>query len=151
LHLDVDWVLSGINAGGNLGADVYISGTVAAIREAALLGRRGIAFSHYKRREWDYDWERVARWTLALLRDLLGSPCPTGAFWNVNFPHLDPASPDPEVVYCPLDPNPLPVRFRRDGELLIYNGDYHARPRHPGADVEVCMAGKIAVSLLQLG
>src|SRR4051794_34816796 len=37
-HLDpgVDWVLSGINSGGNLGADVYHSGTVAAVREAVL-------------------------------------------------------------------------------------------------------------------
>src|SRR4051794_39363931 len=29
LATGVDWVLSGINAGGNLGADVYHSGTVA--------------------------------------------------------------------------------------------------------------------------
>ena len=28
---DVQWVLSGINEGGNLGADVYLSGTVAAM------------------------------------------------------------------------------------------------------------------------
>src|SRR2546421_8158247 len=41
---DVAWVLSGMNHGGNLGADVYISGTVAAVREAALHGRRAIAF-----------------------------------------------------------------------------------------------------------
>ena len=32
----VDWVLSGINAGGNLGVDIHHSGTVAAAREAAL-------------------------------------------------------------------------------------------------------------------
>ena len=55
-----DWLLAGINAGGNLGADVYLSGTVAAVREAALHGRPGIAFSCYKRRELDYDWPRVA-------------------------------------------------------------------------------------------
>src|SRR5262245_38460098 len=30
---ETTWVLSGINAGGNLGADVHISGTVAAVRE----------------------------------------------------------------------------------------------------------------------
>src|SRR5438046_2980116 len=29
---DAKWVLSGINDGGNLGADVYYSGTVAAVR-----------------------------------------------------------------------------------------------------------------------
>src|SRR6187401_227730 len=30
---DATWVLSGINHGANLGADVYYSGTVAAVRE----------------------------------------------------------------------------------------------------------------------
>src|SRR5262249_41461736 len=30
---DAGWVLAGINHGGNLGADVYHSGTVAAVRE----------------------------------------------------------------------------------------------------------------------
>jgi len=33
---DAKWVLSGINQGGNLGADVYYSGTVAAVRELVL-------------------------------------------------------------------------------------------------------------------
>ena len=40
------WILSGINHGGNLGADVHYSGTVAAVREGVLHGWRGIAFSH---------------------------------------------------------------------------------------------------------
>ena len=35
---DADWLISGINAGANLGSDVYNSGTVAAAREAAILG-----------------------------------------------------------------------------------------------------------------
>ena len=38
LFPQVDCVLSGINRGGNLGADLFISGTVAAAREAAFLG-----------------------------------------------------------------------------------------------------------------
>src|SRR4051812_38417238 len=44
---DAAWVLSGVNHGGNLGADVYYSGTVAAVREAVLHGWPGVAFSHY--------------------------------------------------------------------------------------------------------
>ena len=40
---DADWVLSGVNNGGNLGVDAHMSGTVAAAREAALLGRPAIA------------------------------------------------------------------------------------------------------------
>ena len=47
---DATWVLSGINHGGNLGADVYYSGTVAAVREAVLHGWPGIALSHYRKK-----------------------------------------------------------------------------------------------------
>lgn len=150
LHLVADWVLSGINAGGNLGADVYISGTVAAVREAVLLGRPGVAFSHYKRRDRDFDWPRAGRWALAVLRDLLARPCPAGYYWNVNLPHPAANEPDPEVVFCPLDPHPLPVSYRRDGHLFVYCGDYHGRQRAPGCDVEACLSGRIAVSLLRV-
>jgi 5'-nucleotidase len=41
----VDLVLSGINLGPNLGSACWHSGTVAAAKQAALLGLRGIAFS----------------------------------------------------------------------------------------------------------
>jgi len=147
----VDWVLSGINAGGNLGADVYVSGTVAAVREAALLGKPGVALSHYKRREMDFDWVRAAGWVLKLLPDLLSRPCPPGSFWNVNLPHLRSDAPEPTVVHCPLDAQPLPVAYRRDGDAFVYAGNYHARPRDAGADVEACFGGRIAVSLLRVG
>src|SRR5262245_47431933 len=113
MGLSFDAVLSGINAGGNLGADVHHSGTVAAVREAALLGLPGVALSHYRRRERDFAWDRVSRWAGPLLRDLLDRPREPGAFWNVNFPHPPADAPAPEVVFCPLDPSPLPVRFRR--------------------------------------
>src|SRR5262245_42279778 len=49
------WVLAGINEGGNLGADVHHSGTVAAVREAVLHGVPGIALSHYHRRGLEID------------------------------------------------------------------------------------------------
>jgi 5'-nucleotidase len=41
----VDLVLSGINLGANLGSACWHSGTLAAAKQAALLGVRGIAFS----------------------------------------------------------------------------------------------------------
>src|SRR5690606_10044986 len=41
----VDVVLSGINLGHNLGSAMWHSGTLAAAKQAALLGIRGIAFS----------------------------------------------------------------------------------------------------------
>src|SRR5271167_3913960 len=81
---DVAWVLSGLNHGGNLGADVYHSGTVAAVREAALHGRPGIAVSHYRKRGLDIDWQRARLWMKLILTDLLAEPWTPGTFWNVN-------------------------------------------------------------------
>jgi 5'-nucleotidase len=147
---DAAWVLSGINAGGNLGADVYHSGTVAAVREAVLHGYPGIALSHYKKRGRDFDWPRAARWVVPLLRELTRRPWKPGLYWNVNLPHREPGEPDPDVVFCPLDPAPLPLDFRRDGDLWQYAGDYHKRRRAPGADVDVCFGGRIAVTRMEL-
>ncbi len=144
------WVLSGVNEGGNLGADVHHSGTVAAVREAVLHGWTGAAFSQYKRKGMAIDWQRVAEWVLPVLRDLTARPVEPGAFWNVNLPHLEPGAPAPEVVFCPLDPHPLPLSFRMEEGHLRYDGDYHSRRRRAGADVDVCFDGRIAVTQLRL-
>src|SRR5438067_8994 len=142
---DAKWVLSGINLGGNLGADVHYSGTVAAVREAVLHGWPGIAMSHYRKKDTEYDWPRVAKWTVRVLTELLAKPRDAGSFWNVNFPHLRPDEPDPELIYCPLDPHPLPLSYRHEEGLHYYDGDYHARERKPGCDVDVCFGGRISV------
>src|SRR5271165_5795139 len=74
LATEVRWVLSGINAGGNLGADVYSSGTVAAVREAAIRGVPGIVVSHYIARGRVIDWPRAALWTGQVLRMVRAQP-----------------------------------------------------------------------------
>src|SRR5687767_5868646 len=135
---DAKWVLSGINHGGNLGADVHYSGTVAAVREAVLHGWPGIAVSHYKKKNLEYDWPRVATWVARVLAELMAGEPEPGVFWNVNVPHLTPGDPDPDVVHCPLDPHPLPLSYRHEEEGLHYNGDYHNRRRTAGADVDIC-------------
>jgi 5'-nucleotidase len=146
----VEWILSGINAGGNLGADIHHSGTVAAVREAVLHGLPGVALSQYHRRGLPVDWERAAAWALPVLRDLLARPLPVASFWNVNLPHLEAGEGPPEVIYCAVDPTPLPLSFRLEGDLFHYDGDYHQRRRTPGSDVDVCFGGKIAVSRVAL-
>ena len=145
------WVLSGINHGGNLGADVHYSGTVAAVREAVLHGWPGAAVSHYRRKGMEFDWERAANWVARVLADLLARPTEPGLFYNVNLPHLGPADDDPEIVFCPLDPHPLPLSYRHEQDSeLYYDGDYHARQRTRGADVDVCFGGRIAVTAIRL-
>lgn len=147
---DVKYVLSGINAGGNMGADVYISGTVAAVREAAFHGISGIAISHYRKGKRNVDWDVAARWTAGVLADLLNRPPEVGTYWNVNLPHLLPGDPDPEVVFCQPCTQPLPVNYRIEGDNFYYVGDYAQRDRTKGSDVDVCFSGKIAVTLLRL-
>jgi 5'-nucleotidase len=147
----VDWVLAGVNAGANLGADVYHSGTVAAVREGAFHGTKGIAFSHYHRRGLDLPWKKTRAWTTRILRILFPRPLEHGTFWNVNFPHPEPDGPDPPWAECPLDLSPLPVRFRRQEAHFHYEGNYHERRRIAGSDVDHCFRGRIAVSLLKLG
>ena len=71
---DAKWVLSGINHGGNLGADVHYSGTVAAVREGVLHGWPGIAMSHYRRKDSEYDWSRSTKWTVRVLKELFATP-----------------------------------------------------------------------------
>jgi 5'-nucleotidase len=148
---DARWVLSGINHGGNLGADIHYSGTVAAVREAVLHGWPGISFSHYHRRGFEFDWDRAVMWLIPILSDLIARPIEPGVFYNVNLPHLMPGDAEPDVVFCSLDPNPLPLSYRHDeGEGMFYDGDYHSRKRVRGADVDVCFNGNIAVTPVRL-
>ncbi|MBI2804770.1 MAG: 5'/3'-nucleotidase SurE [Planctomycetes bacterium] len=148
---DVDWVLSGMNHGGNLGVDVHHSGTVAAVREAVFHGKPGIAVSHYRKRGAEFDWPRAQQWMTKILADLLQESWTPGTFWNVNLPNLGPHDPEPRVIYCPLEIGPLPLNFRAGADWLHYDGDYHGRPRVAGSDVDVCFAGNIAVTKLALG
>ncbi|OCR01033.1 5'/3'-nucleotidase SurE [Oscillatoriales cyanobacterium USR001] len=144
------FVLSGINPGGNLGADVYISGTVAAVREAAMLGVPAIAFSHWIKKPLTIDWNIATNWTSRVLAELLNLPSKPGTYWNVNFPHLEPGTPDPEIVFCPLSTQPLPVKYRIEGDYFHYVGEYGKRDRAPGTDVDVCFSGNIAVTEIRL-
>ncbi len=146
LAREAAWVLAGINAGGNLGTDLVHSGTAAAAREAALRGVPAIALSHYHARGRAFDWPRATGWALRVLQVLLDRPTPEGTFWNVNFPHLLADDPEPDIVFCPVDPSPLPLSFRIEQDDASYNGNYHARRRRPGTDVDVCFRGQIAVS-----
>ncbi len=152
VHLakDGDWVLSGINAGGNLGADVFHSGTVAAAREAVLHGKPAVAVSHYIIKGRVLDWEVAAKRTRAVLKLLWERPWEPGSFWNVNLPHLEPGEPEPEIVFCPLDPSPLPLTYQVEEDVATYTGVYGGRQRWPGSDVDVCFSGQVAVTSVRL-
>jgi 5'-nucleotidase len=146
-----DQVWSGINEGANLGVDQYLSGTVAAAREAAILGLPAIALSQYHRGPWlESDWELTAQVAERVLVELSSRPAASRQLWNVNLPDLRtrPAAPAVEIIHCPSDPSPLPPVYRHEGDTSYYAGRYADRSRLPGHDVEACFGGAVTVSML---
>ncbi|TVP67921.1 MAG: 5'/3'-nucleotidase SurE [Leptolyngbya sp. LCM1.Bin17] len=143
---EATWVISGINAGGNMGADLHVSGTVAAVREAALLRKPGIAISHYIQNRRSIDWDWASRLASQVIASLMTQPLPPGCFWNVNLPHLKPGDRDPDLVFCTTCTQPLPTEFRVEQGQFYYVGDYGQRRHDPDSDVAVCFGGNIAVS-----
>ena len=80
-------VVSGINAGGNMGEDVTYSGTVAAAMEGTILGVPSISVSLVG----DTHFETAAYVTVRIVREVLQRGLPPATFLNVNVPD------------CPLD------------------------------------------------
>lgn len=86
LDEEPDMVVSGINAGANLGDDVIYSGTVAAAMEGRFLGLPAIAVSlaSFQPRHND----TAARVILDLLARIQCNPVPPNTILNVNVPDL---------------------------------------------------------------
>lgn len=80
---DIEVVLSGINMGLNLGNGMWHSGTLAAAKQAALLGLRGIALSTIAGKT-EPDFESLAPYVERTLSRLLEMK--TANLLNVNFP-----------------------------------------------------------------
>ncbi len=78
-----DVVLSGINKGHNLGADILYSGTVAIAYEAAYYGFPAFAFSAFSHDEGDF--VKFAEISAEILYKLLPLT-KKGEIWNINFP-----------------------------------------------------------------
>lgn len=81
-----DLVLSGINAGGNIGDSVQYSGTVGAVLSAEHLGIPGIALSQAFTNRDRIDWSPVTELGEAAVRALWPSAAQSKCCWNVNFP-----------------------------------------------------------------
>lgn len=148
---EVDLVISGVNAGANLGVDLLVSGTFAAAREAAIHGVPAMAVSHYRRPDVAVTWDHVPAWLAETLVEFAGKvagdaqSCP---LWNVNLPAIDPSLPTPSRVRCGVDSQPLVRRAKSVGETLFLESDFHNRPRQTGSDVELCFAGQMTISEL---
>ena len=146
------WLISGINPGANLGSDVYNSGTVAAAREAAILGYRSIAVSQYIAKDHQVNWDITGYHAVTVLKMLMERENAPSFFWNVNLPYLLNSHSKIPTVFCGLDTNPHKYDFKITETEYIYEGSIHERPRNPGTDVAVCFdEGKISITQIAVG
>jgi len=102
----VDLVVSGINAGQNMGEDVLYSGTVSAAVEAAMFGHKAIALSINAYR--DQIFETGTRWFVKMLECGIDKLVKDFEVLNVNFPNI----PYEEVKG---------IRLTRTGHRKYYN------------------------------
>ncbi len=136
-----DLVISGINNGPNLGADIHYSGTVAACLEAALLGVRGLAVSSAFH-SFDNAVKNLGRVYAEIeRRGMFGF----AEVLNVNFPEAG-----DEIALTRMGPAIYSDEFEflPDGTVkpklvCLYRGT-----RDPGLDTDAVMTGHISVTPL---
>ena len=147
---DSDWLLSGINNGSNLGVDVYDSGTVAAAREAAILGYKAVALSHYREKDRTIDWRLAEKRLEPLLKRILREALEPGCFLSVNLPHPQHERVRLETRTTHVDTSPNLITFERTGDEFLYTGVYQDRPRKPRSDIDTCFNGLISISKIRV-
>lgn len=146
-----DLVLSGVNRGANLGEDIFYSGTVAAAREAALLGIRAIAFSQMRRGD-VVPWKTAEAFAPEIVQRLYAAPWPKSILMNVNFP---PVSPN-EVKGIRVAPQGrrvehTQIKVLKDpaGRDMLWIGDFPTDdPLDPETDLGVVLENKVSVTAL---
>ncbi len=123
-----DMVISGINAGANLGDDVLYSGTVAAAMEGRFLGLPAMAVSLVGSSCQHYD--TAARVVERLIRNIQVSPIPSDTILNINVPDI----PWAELVGFQV----TRLGHRHRAEPVIRDQDPRGRPIYwvgpPGAE-----------------
>ncbi len=87
LDNDPDIVVSGINAGANLGDDVIYSGTVAAAMEGRFLGYPAVALSLvFTKHSENHHYDTAGEAAIRLVQQLQRDPLPADTILNVNVP-----------------------------------------------------------------
>lgn len=150
-----DVVLSGINAGANVGVNVFYSGTVAAAAEGAMFGLPAVAFSlAIENGRVDLsDLARAAQHCRAVLEKLLTRGLAPGELVNVNIPSLQKGPPRGVRVCEQSDAEVLDRYVLEDssfsGDRYRLGDDYDFHEPHHASDVVLLREGYITVTPLR--
>ncbi len=146
-----DLIISGINAGLNVGINVLYSGTVAAAIEGSFFGITSIAVSL----EWDdqMNFERAAQFASGLVKKLISLRPPAGSLFNINIPTAALVE-TPEVRVVPMSVTRYGEAFERrvDPRGRNYYWASNDPPPPPSAqdsDVTALAEGVITITPLE--
>lgn len=144
-------VLSGINAGSNVGINVFYSGTVAAAAEGAMFGIPAVAFSASMAGA--VDFARIARLCRGVLDQILAAPLAGADLISVNIPALGDGPPRGIRVVRQSTAGLDDTYFRQqeEGRERYQIGDkYGFMPGDQDTDVVALAEGYITVTPLQI-
>ncbi|MDR2070980.1 MAG: 5'/3'-nucleotidase SurE [Treponema sp.] len=147
LPVKPDLVISGINAGPNLGTDLIYSGTAAAARQAALTGIPGIAFS-LSGDPGAFCWKQAIDYAVAALPSLKAL-WTRDIFINVNIPN----TPGGPLGTCITFPSvrqyndSIITETDKDGHLTcrMQGGNTYSDPE-PGSDWDAVLRNYVSIS-----
>ena len=150
-----DMVISGINAGANLGWDVTYSGTVAAAIEGAILGMPSIAISvTLEGGAETFDFSPAAQFCASLAQQLFSSPLPIHTLLNVNVPAVSgDALMGVEVTHQGRREYVDRIEKREDPTGKPYywlGGSLREDEPDPGSDVHAVIESRISVTPIHL-
>ena len=151
LDNEPDMVISGINAGANLGDDVHYSGTVAAAMEARFLGRTSLAISLAG--EPSMNFESAVKISVEIIKGMLSHPLDPDLLLNINIP---------DVVYEKMgDMEVTRLGNRHKSEPAVKMKDPKNRDIYwvgpaglgadagPGTDFHAISQGRVSITPLQ--
>jgi 5'-nucleotidase len=143
-----DLVVSGVNRGSNFGLNAYISGTVAAAREAAMQGVPAIASSLDITGHPNYGPAAAA--TAQVVQIVKQGGLPKGVFLNVNVP----AGADLKGLRLSRQSSTMGTeRYEESktpyGRRMFWSFFEQPTSAEPGTDVQAALDGYVAVTPLQ--
>ena len=152
LEREPDMVVSGINAGANMGDDVIYSGTVAAAMEGRFLGLPAIAISMASHKPRHF--ATAGRVAVNLVQQLLSHPLPPDTILNVNVPDV------PWEELAGFEATRLGQRHK--SEPVVRGEDPRGRPLYwvgpagaeqdagPGTDFHAVRHNRVSVTPIQV-
>tara|TARA_Y100000588_G_scaffold388729_1_gene489647 strand:- start:3364 stop:4119 length:756 start_codon:yes stop_codon:yes gene_type:complete len=152
--IDIDLVISGVNAGVNIGGDVGFSGTVGAAMTADVLGVPGVALSQAWKERQNIPWDSSRVWLPKILELLIQNDMwPWNFIPNINVPSVSPG----DVVGARISnqgrsTHVAPaiekrVDLRQQEYFWLYISKEHSQPADD-EDIAVLRNGEISVTPL---